>query len=891
MNKVIFYSIFYLGCLISVFNPINTKAQDLSFAEDKNTYEIRNYAPHDWEAPKPKKPKGLIESNSELAKLYLVPKLIDKLYPDEQINNNITPVLQLIYPTTDIEKLETFGEYIKVYISWKRRYDYVIKQLEQKIRAIGILPKDAPIIAESGEFAPKYSDKTKQTSANEYQITYNPYKYLEYDQGEYGEPVRMRDKNYEKEPENLDKILLALLKFDIGTFVKEINKTVHMNDGSGEKPVESDKGLKARILLAKSEPGTDDKLKAVIDVYVPRGYYIKGDYLNPNTKPHFFLKEDMENAPNIKEYKLFLPEADGVVVNSTAKKMHVGRVRFPLEITRADINKPTKIHGVFNFVLCSKDENCQPLSTEHEITIEPSLEERYSVFYNYVTQGFTHLPHETAKHAKLKQIIFDEAQKKLTVTFDTTKKFSQVAVMAEDAIGTNFIKPRYSIDNNKVTAEFDVVPSKNQYSTSNTTDIAVTASFNSDETMRTVTSPIYITPSKSQNNKATFWPAYIFGLLLNLMPVIFYLFIRLIRLLKEQKEKTKILLRYISGTALGLILTGIFFQNKYLSEMYENSWLLVTAGIIATSFFMETLCYMDFALFRPLKGVMRRGWIIGLFSIILMLAFPMFLKADILSTTFESSLSQIYKTLFAIWLGIITLPILVYLHNKQYPRWLNGFQKANTVYNFIYIIGIIWLIGAHRGEIAGMITLVGFALVAALWYMYPLIVTETVRHVRSTKNKISLFAIIQKYTAFIVLFIWLVLCISITMFPLKSETSSIKPADIKQQITNFPLENKPILIVIEADWSLISIINRVTLLKMQQSDLEIIRINANGKALTARPWLIEYNKTHAPVNILFTRRHQKGLTLPPLINKIDWRKALEEFNTTTPANERIKTND
>ena len=96
---------------------------------------------------------------------------------------------------------------------------------------------------------------------------------------------------------------------------------------------------------------------------------------------------------------------------------------------------------------------------------------------------------------------------------------------------------------------------------------------------------------------------------------------------------------------------------------------------------MSIAGYMDFNLFRPLKGKVRRGYLIGLFSILFMTAYPVPYKEDLLNTCAKLTHLETLTIYFLIWLGLITLPITgLLLHHK-----INSLIKKIAVFNTFYI--------------------------------------------------------------------------------------------------------------------------------------------------------------------------------------------------------------
>ena len=78
--------------------------------------------------------------------------------------------------------------------------------------------------------------------------------------------------------------------------------------------------------------------------------------------------------------------------------------------------------------------------------------------------------------------------------------------------------------------------------------------------------------------RATVGTLFAYGLLLNLMPGIFGLFLRLARQLRERAERRRIFCRYAAGAALGLALLGIGYRGAYFGALYYNPWLAAGAA-------------------------------------------------------------------------------------------------------------------------------------------------------------------------------------------------------------------------------------------------------------------------------------------------------------------------
>ena len=879
--------------------------------------------------------------NDELVKFFMLPFIADKLFEGEKINQSMLGFLRLMYPTTDVEKLAKLESALRPMILWKRKYDYAVAKLKHRIKAFNLLPKDAPVVAADGEYAALEEDLRKAPGeAGEYQVRYRPFKYLEYDRGRFGEPVRRRDKNYDSpEDFNSDEIALALLRLDFKGFMEALGKMPAMSDGADEKPALFGDGGRARLLADTSKLGDKKKIYAVLEVQLPEGMYINGDYLNPAVRPAFIPEEEKvapagvatsggrsadsgQSSRNVQSYRLYQPMAGGVESNGQARRVLAGNVRFPLEITRADTGKSMRIAGKFRWTLCDKNGNCRPMETQHSLTLPASTEADISLYYSYVMQGFAQLPKEESRHARLEAAVYHPESGELEVRFATTRPFSNVAVMAEDAAGTDFLRPRYEIGDDYVRAFFKVGGSAtgNGGSASGTSsgratgnegngdgtglgqgagaealgrgfvggEVAISATFNDNEMLRTVIRPtvasgrlakeevrfagegvrfapdsglprpyapdggaglddegvrfapdngllrpyapdgagLAMTEKGDSGGSATgnvdgtgnggsasgtsnrgngdgvgykvvseafsagddsvsgfamteqgkavaAIPApgsgvlLMFGFMLLLMPGGFYLYFQLLRLIWMRDDRRRILAGYGVGAALALALLGIGFNGRYFGEMYQNPWLLAGAAAVILPLFAESLGYMDFRLFRPLKMIMPRGMAAGLFAVLLGTVFPAAYKAEALSgllvrgVRFSAAEAEwlapeaasLWGGLALVWLGMMILPLAALAFRTRYWYLLTGFRRFNILYNGLYIIWLAWLIFAGFGLGAAVLLPVGLTLLFGIWYIFPQAAIEATKRLRSEARKKAAFATVQKHWLALVL-VW-----------------------------------------------------------------------------------------------------------------------------------------
>lgn len=954
-------------------------------------------------------PEPIIRSDNELAKLALLPFIVDKVFAGEALDGDLTGFLSRVYPTAGEGTLKTLESGIRFFVSWKRKYDYAVARLKHNIKAAGILPKDAPIVAEDGEFAREETDLRKQSAAGEYQVRYRPYKYLEYDPGALGEPVRRRDKNYiSPEDLNTDEMVLALLELDFGGFWRALRKMPSYSDGAGEKPVEAGGGVKARLLLDTARPGDKEIIRGVAEIYVPDGMYVSGDLLNPENRAAFVLREDGGSggsatggisgtgnmgstggtgnmgSRNIKSFRMYAPLANGVEKGGVARRVLTGHIRFPLEFTRADTGKAMHIAGDLHFKLCTADGTCQAAATHHGLTLRASDKAEDSIHYNYVTQGFAHLPPAESRHARAEKLVYDREKGTLTATFALSRRVSNMAAMAEDAAGTNFVNPRYELGDGYARVTFDVRAGKRAgekagkragkragekgrsafdaragsgenagYGAAEAAvtggsvadgtgrdtelplqEVALSASFDDSEVLRTVMTVAAVPAAQATvavvpAARATGGTLFAYGLLLNLMPGIFGLFLRLARQLRERAERRRIFCRYAAGAALGLALLGIGYRGAYFGALYYNPWLAAGAAAVILPLWAEALGYMDFALFRPLKKIFRRGWLAGLFTVLLAAAFPTVLKAEALSGLFAGGAeiwsgaagslvqaaggvwlapawAELTAGLGCIWLGITVLPLAVLtaaeLRGQRAAAWLRVpvLRRFNAFYTGVYAAGLLWLTAGCFGGAAALGLAAGLVLLFVLWYAFPQAVAETIKHTRSEKRSLELFNRVQRHWLFAAAVWYLLAAGGLALAGAGAGTGKgIGVAEkggtgigmAENSGTDVDMAEKgekgigmaekgsaavPVLVSIEAPYSPLSVYNRLALRELQKAGLRVVRINAGEMNVpgAAWPWFAAYGKFYAPLTVLFTDRHKNGMVLPERLDRVDFDKAL-----------------
>ena len=568
MKKFIFYIIlFFLIFNISIAKA-NDNKNDFSILEQ--TYKVNNLADNINEG---QKITPYIKGNNKFVTFLMIPYLADKVFKDSNIKNeDMVLFLKLFYPNTNESKLIAFGNVVKYAIYTKRWYKDIVKKAEHEAMANKIFSQDAPIIAKDGEFLAEDDLPEANSSSEEYIVSNNLYKYLEYDTGELGEPVRLRDKNYVPRA-SIDDLALAILKFDLKGFIKALKNMPAINDGSAEKPFITKHGLKARILLDTSKIATNKSFLGVVEVFIPSGYYINGELLDDTSRPNFIISEDKNKKLNISKFSFFVPDAIGVEKDGVAKKIFINTVSFPFYVERKELNKSVTVLGEFYFELCDNNDFCELLKTEHEIRLKTSLDDMGSIYKNYVAQAHAHLPQNIDNIAKIENVIFDKNTKELKIYYSTSKQINNIAVMVEDYFKSSYVNPRYDINNDTVVATFDV---RHNDLDINIDKIMVTTLIN-NKTSRDlidITKDFNYDFNFSTSQNIPWWKLLLIGIVINLLPGCFYFVLKNINLI-IRKENMAIYLRYCIGILIAILCFNYLFLIYGVGFILSSYWCIL----------------------------------------------------------------------------------------------------------------------------------------------------------------------------------------------------------------------------------------------------------------------------------------------------------------------------
>ena len=830
---------------------------------DKSEYIIRYI-----DVSEPDDTRQTKKFSEQIGEFFMLPLVFDRAFPDAEIDKNLEPTLQALYPDMKAETVSRYLIFIRTAVKYLRKYRAIVAKLKHEVKSNLVMPKDTPIVAKDGEFAEEFTTADKKSPAGKYQVSYKPYKYLEYDSGKLGEPVRRRDKNYESSEDlPFDEMMLALYDFDFKRLYKAWKKMPFFEDGSDEKPMLTKGGVYARLILDTARPGDKKKIYGAIELQLPKDHYIIGDFLTKGTAPDFELIEGKNGTQNISSFKLSQPIANAVMKDGRIVRMFNGIVYLPFEFERTETNKVTVISGKSGYYLCDKNHHCRTETVEHWLRLKPSETVQDSVFQNAVTQAFAHLPTERTRHAVLKRAEFEKH--KLTLRFETDKHFNNVAVMAEDAEGTNFINPRYKLGKNFAEVTFEADGGDVG------TEIAVSARFDNEQMRKIVSmqTPLKFNPYATAFGGKALLTAILWGLMLNFMPVGFYLCGRSWRLFKERK----VFWAYSCGVILGLATcVGFYELTDYKVHLVSQPIFLAFGLITVLALMTECAEYMDFALFRPFKKILPCGLFYGFGLTVIGLMLPYWFKDEVLFTLDNGT--AMVKGLVGLGMvgGIIMVPwgLKFWRDGKNLETYWLMFKRFNLFYCGLALLWLMWGVWCTNGGWLLAVWLITAVILWAMWFGYPMALTAAVDYLTDNMQKRAVYMRIQNHFAKLLVIISLIFTGVLGWGGTPQGKNSVSFIDGQKILTSRLTAHKPTMILVEDNLTFLTLKNRIVRLKMENNFDEVLVLNSADSETEL--WMKQYRMNpkiyYLPQTMVISPKYPNGLLLPQDLKQTDFRK-------------------
>jgi hypothetical protein len=214
---------------------------------------------------------------------------------------------------------------------------------------------------------------------------------------------------------------------------------------------------------------------------------------------------------------------------------------------------------------------------------------------------------------------------------------------------------------------------------------------------------------------------------------------------------------------------------------------------------------------------------------------------------------------------------------NKISRPLEGLKSFNFCFNILYLIVALWLSYTSRGFGALITLLIAISLTVFFWYIYPDAIAETIKHTRSKNRQIELFLRVQKHILIIITVIYTLASLIIWMIPV-NKVKTVTVNEVINLAKKLNANKTPVLVSINSDWSYLKITNKSKLYQLEQQGMHVITFTHLGNSEVVNNWLKTYNQTTTPLNVLYTKRHPKGLVLPSNLTETNWNDATATFN-------------
>ena len=166
------------------------------------------------------------------------------------------------------------------------------------------------------------------------------------------------------------------------------------------------------------------------------------------------------------------------------------------------------------------------------------------------------------------------------------------------------------------------------------------------------------------------------------------------------------------------------------------------------------------------------------------------------------------------------------------------------------------------------------ALIAMLWYWFPIAVGEAIKHSRSSTVQAGLFFKVQKHWLFMLVFLMALSMGGLyTLMPTQVVSNS-EPVFASVTQAEKRSAQQPLLVTVGAPYSPRSLMNLRVLDKLKDAGLAMVQIDALENPQEALYWFERYQHFYPPFSVLFTERHPYGLVLPQDLKSVDFNKAV-----------------
>lgn len=800
-------------------------------------------------------------------------------YKDQKIEEDLGEDLEKFLPNASPQKLYETETRIRNSIKLYRFANHIIDNIKAKI----LTPAPPPLVVEDDEYETGYnqpyieSDQLVVIEDFKKVISYShdPKEIKAYLNRPKAHQKQNKKSEFQKFIDMFSGFELKKLPFYDIIYENPITGTK-----GGGKWVEQD-GVSARLLSFNSTVNLENNIKGVINFKLPDATAVLGQQMGDFER----IKIDFSKSKNLKNVSIFYPlPVRNTNLSGEQIVGYSGVFALPFVFEVSDITQPVELEAKIEISLCGVVE-CKKMSLSPQLVLAPG--EGYSSTYaNYVTQAFNNLPKMDSDDIKLRKAVVlnshrqDEPQT-LLLEFDisgASKKFDVFVSAQSHAL---FDKPIINIDGKKVIAKLAL---KEKDQDIRGKEISILAGLDYGQSLQAIVIPAEDPVFEGLSKKLTlsmmimaFWA----GLLCNLMPSVFPLFLSVGYILKKQFFKVIVGIVTACLIAASVIIGLSAFGYNFVYGLQLTSPWVVT--ILLFLVIMELLYLSKILAFIP------RPFVMGLLSVASVLIYSFSALSNTIG--FALMLGTIETVILLIlvalglsvpWLIIGLIPKIQY-QNANLVKFCKG-ALCLSVFWLLYVIEIQSSWGA-----VGRIVLY-FAVIVLLILFYKVLAEEVDKQSYSKKLKQQAK---QKYSRIFALVIGLLLLVGIGDLHFSFRRQSIEVSELKlsvELVQDYLKRNYGVLVAIEAKWCTLCHYNDVLLREdmtlgalLKQRQVKILYYNWDENSQDVIRFMDQFERRSVPSYILFTPLYPGGVILPELFIQREMETLIKDTTTPNPS--------
>lgn len=872
------------------FNIVGANAADVTLQlEDDNSLR---YISSDFKSvlnlPHPIVLKQMIDSskNNSSENFLLLAYYFDAKYPNDAIEYDFSEDVAIIFPQLTSQEVIKRTNLIRTSVKTYRWGKDKFKQIADDM----VAPKAPPLLVDDDEYALMGTVDYVPVPEGSFAVINDFKKVVSYSNDkkdvEAMEAYRLRqlEKKENKTDYEKFKSMASKLEFSkIASYGVDLPNPFIGNAGIG-KWIEKD-AYNVRLISEIAQISDTKSFLAGLHIKVPNHRFMLANGLSDTLqKP----KIELFDTKNIKSYEVLYPLSVPIADENMIHAYSADFI-FPIKIETVNSDDEVSFSAKISFSDCDSALNCETRQISSQLIIEKGIDNMSSAVKSFVRQSFYNVPSENSKHLKIDEIYADVSDDKQTVenikiVLSFKKKPKNFSVLIENDINTRFLAPKIAINNDKV---YVTVKPLSDNDVILDYPLTLTVKLNGYSHIRKIVNlePYRITDKISDDTIDALLMAFLSGLLFYITPIGLMLLCLGLKTVSTQSGKKKSAFYFVSfmttivfGFAV-LVFTLQHKQDIYWGRQYTDIFLLNLAAL-ATMGIMLSVKYRQnlLSVHNKLKAM-----IYG-FLTVLMLFYSNTLYLEQLYSRIDISTKDIYIAAFVV-LGLGLPHICIALIKLRYNKsslskraklWLASIVYYTALFNFVYLAGILFL----------QISLYSFAKAAVMFgicfllYKYAYNFIEAMYKTDLSKKKKQ----IAEHIVLVVFLSLFVMGAKISANNADFITTDNSDLAIYNEIEEKLKQNKIVIVGINADWSYISLINKLTtynsytLKRLEKTyNVEYVDISANIINKQIQQILQEHNSYSLPVNILYSINLNKGIVLPKMVKSTELEQIIQNF--------------